>query len=214
MRYLCSDLHINHFNVINYCLRPYSSKEEMNDAIVNIWNAKVKDEDEVYVIGDVALNYKYACQYGKRLNGKRYLVSGNHDQSYWWPNRSKEKIIKIREEYEKAGWNILPEKTKLTLSNGLEVLMCHFPYASETQKDFDQRYWQERPKDEGLFLLNGHLHGKYLKHGRSIDIGWDQKLDLFSEQEVIDIINDPRDYIPGRLTDFYKTRDIKGQENY
>lgn len=211
-RFFTSDLHFGHRNVIPYCNRPYADILDMEAKMTEMWNNQVKSDDEVYVIGDVSLNPKAALLIGPRLNGKKLLVPGNHDACYPFPNRNQDKIGKVRAKYEKAGWKVLDSKVDLVLSNGQKVLLCHFPYGTEDAKKFDQRYWQERPKDEGLYLLQGHLHAKYLKNGRCIDIGWDGKLDLYSEQDIIDLINDERDYIPSRITDYYATREVKASD--
>jgi calcineurin-like phosphoesterase family protein len=96
----------------------------------------------------------------------------------------------------------------LTLKNGVTVQMNHFPYSLE----YDQRYQQYRPKDEGEWLIHGHLHSKYIKKGKQIDVGFDGKLDLFSEDEIIAIMEDSRDFIPSRVTEFYEQRKSDSRE--
>jgi calcineurin-like phosphoesterase family protein len=59
-------------------LRPFTSTEEMDEAMIERWNAKVKPEDTVYHVGDVVINRK-SLHLVKRLNGKKRLVRGNHD---------------------------------------------------------------------------------------------------------------------------------------
>ncbi len=53
----------------------------------------------------------------------------------------------------------------------------------------------------------GYEHGRFIKNGRVIDVGIDaHDLKLVSEDRIIEIINDPRDFIESSLTEFYKTR--------
>jgi calcineurin-like phosphoesterase family protein len=59
-------------------LRPFTSTEEMDEAMVERWNAKVGPNDTVYHLGDVVINRK-SLHHVKRLNGKKRLVRGNHD---------------------------------------------------------------------------------------------------------------------------------------
>ena len=59
-------------------MRPFTSTEEMNEAMIEKWNAKVKPGDTVYHLGDVVINKRY-LEVVKRLNGKKRLVRGNHD---------------------------------------------------------------------------------------------------------------------------------------
>ncbi len=52
MNFYISDLHLGHYNVIKMCNRPFSSVEEMDETLINNWNAAVHDEDDVYILGD------------------------------------------------------------------------------------------------------------------------------------------------------------------
>lgn len=59
-------------------LRPFTSTEEMDEVMIERWNAKVKPDDTVYHVGDVVINRK-SLHLVKRLNGKKRLIRGNHD---------------------------------------------------------------------------------------------------------------------------------------
>jgi calcineurin-like phosphoesterase family protein len=59
-------------------LRPFTSTEEMNETMIERHNAKVKEQDTVYFLGDVVINKKY-LELVKRMNGRKILVRGNHD---------------------------------------------------------------------------------------------------------------------------------------
>ena len=81
MKYYLADTHIGHENIIRLCNRPFKSVDEMNDTIINNWNSVVKDNDEVYIIGDFAYkNANNLTHYLKQLKGKKYLITGNHDR--------------------------------------------------------------------------------------------------------------------------------------
>ena len=93
-----SDNHIGHFNAIHLCNRPYKTIEEMNTDIIKKWNAKVKPEDDVYILGDMFFKYTDIQQVKdilKTLNGKKHLIKGNHDkflkqirwQDFWFKGR-------------------------------------------------------------------------------------------------------------------------------
>lgn len=49
------DTHFNHTNIIQYCDRPFTNVEEMNDYIIQQWNSVVGKNDTVYHLGDFAL---------------------------------------------------------------------------------------------------------------------------------------------------------------
>lgn len=59
--------------------RPWSSVEEMDEAIISMWNARVRPNDLVYHLGDVCLK-GHISDYWARLNGQKTLIIGNHDE--------------------------------------------------------------------------------------------------------------------------------------
>jgi calcineurin-like phosphoesterase family protein len=84
-RFVISDTHFGHTNSWEKFklpngepLRPFTSTEEMDETMVERWNAKVGPHDTVYHLGDVVINRK-SLHHVKRLNGKKRLVRGNHD---------------------------------------------------------------------------------------------------------------------------------------
>jgi len=84
-RFVISDTHFGHTNSWEKFklpngdpLRPFTSTEEMDETMVERWNAKVGPNDVVYHLGDVVINKK-SLHHVKRLNGKKRLVRGNHD---------------------------------------------------------------------------------------------------------------------------------------
>lgn len=82
--WLVSDTHFGHAGVTKFTkadgskLRPWDDPDEMDEAMVKLWNAKVKPEDRVWHLGDVVMNRK-ALPILNRLNGRKKLVMGNHD---------------------------------------------------------------------------------------------------------------------------------------
>lgn len=80
MKYYISDLHLFHNRILEKFNRPFSSVEEMHEVIINNWKNKVKDDDTVYILGDVGMYH--AREIGNILNnlpGRKILVTGNHD---------------------------------------------------------------------------------------------------------------------------------------
>ena len=83
--FLISDTHFGHEKTCTVFkrddgtpLRPFASAEEMNEAMVSRWNARVRPNDKVYHLGDVVINRKFLHVLG-RLNGDKVLIRGNHD---------------------------------------------------------------------------------------------------------------------------------------
>ena len=80
--FFTADTHFGHKNIIKYANRPFASAEEMDSAMIERWNSKVSAEDEVYHLGDVGMNSPARLrEILDSLNGKIYLVRGNHERS-------------------------------------------------------------------------------------------------------------------------------------
>jgi calcineurin-like phosphoesterase family protein len=84
-RFVVSDTHFGHTNswekfklADGSPLRPFTSTEEMDETMIERWNAKVQPQDTVYHLGDVVINKKY-LNLVERLNGRKILIRGNHD---------------------------------------------------------------------------------------------------------------------------------------
>ena len=78
--FFVSDTHFCHENIIKYCKRPFKSIEENDEELIRRWNEKVPEDGIVFHLGDVAFGDRERVDnILKRLNGKIYLVIGNHD---------------------------------------------------------------------------------------------------------------------------------------
>jgi len=77
-----SDLHLGHANIIRYCKRPFADVREMDEALIENWNHRVKPGDLIYCLGDFALKVSQTDveNYIRRLNGEIHLILGNHDR--------------------------------------------------------------------------------------------------------------------------------------
>lgn len=92
-RWFISDTHFFHAKLLTFekkdghkCRSQFSCIEEMNELMVERWNARVKQGDKVWHLGDVALGlsgkeYETVLDpFLSRLNGRKNLVVGNHDK--------------------------------------------------------------------------------------------------------------------------------------
>ena len=83
MMYFIGDLHFGHTNCLAYDNRPFTTIEEHDEYLIKVWNEKVKDEDTVWILGDVSwYNVTKTVEILKRLNGHKNLCIGNHDKQY------------------------------------------------------------------------------------------------------------------------------------
>jgi calcineurin-like phosphoesterase family protein len=79
--FFTADSHLNHYNIMKYCNRPFTAIDDMNETIIGNWNACIDNEDEVYVLGDVGFDKSRTLKnHLRRLNGTKYLIRGNHDK--------------------------------------------------------------------------------------------------------------------------------------
>ena len=84
MIWFTSDLHLNHRAVVGMCERPFESVEEMNEVLIRNFNERVKKNDTVYILGDIAHRTPVieANNLIRKLYGKKILCKGNHDKRY------------------------------------------------------------------------------------------------------------------------------------
>jgi calcineurin-like phosphoesterase family protein len=213
MKYFSSDWHLGHNSVLSYCNRPYKDLEEMHIAIINTCNDTVKETDSLYLLGDTSLNPKWVELFIPQLICKDiHMILGNHDAPF--PNKlgaKAQKTLNARKRYFKAGVKSMELSANMQLGK-YYVELCHFPFAPKPRVlGEDMRYLDNRPVDNGQILLHGHLHGKYRKRANMIDVCFDGDLKIFSENDIIALIEDPRDFIPTPITEFYLNR--KNKEN-
>lgn len=143
--FFTADLHFNHKSIIKHCNRPFNSLAEMDQTLINNWNEIVKPGCTVYIIGDFA--WKDHAKYANRLNGKKILITGNHD--------------KMSHDAMKPFTEVHPFLVRRFF--GHEVTLCH--YALKVWPASHYGSWQ----------LYGHSHGriKETKYLKGIDVGVD-----------------------------------------
>lgn len=169
--FFTSDLHLGHARISELAGRPFASVEEMNAELVARWNAIVKPEDTVYVLGDVCMGkLEESLAIAATLEGLKLLVPGNHDRVSSLYKGSPTKKGEWAVAYREAGFRVLPEETR-TMVGGTPVTLCHFPYDGDSHEE--DRYAHARPKDEGAVLLHGHTHAKDRVRGRQLHVGVD-----------------------------------------
>lgn len=77
--WIVSDTHFGHENIIKYCSRPFKNAAEMDEVMIERWNAVVKPDDSVYHLGDVFMSTGW--KHLPRLMGRKRLILGNHDDA-------------------------------------------------------------------------------------------------------------------------------------
>jgi len=75
-----SDTHFCHENVLRFSSRPFKDVREMNETLIRNWNETVSENGIVFHLGDFCMgSSKEWNDILSRLNGRIYLILGNHD---------------------------------------------------------------------------------------------------------------------------------------
>ena len=94
MIYFTSDLHIGHDKEFIWGARGFKNIEEHDTAILKRWNSIIKDEDTVFILGDLALGQD-THEWDRifhHLKGDKHFIIGNHDTD--------NKVKKFESEYD------------------------------------------------------------------------------------------------------------------
>ena len=168
--FFISDPHFGHQNILKYCNRPFKSTDEMNEFIINRWNLLVKEDDIVFILGDIA--FGGAGLFDKivpRLNGQKYLILGNHDYK------------NMREKYREY---FVKVSTKMFISiDGQPIILNHEPLLCFGGQ-MDNRIWH----------LFGHVH---TSHGTQQGSDY-KRVKYLSTPTMYDVGVDFNEYIPVR----------------
>ena len=142
-----SDTHFGHSKIIEYCNRPFSNADEMDETMIERWNSVVKPNDTVWHLGDFAFHksQEEITALLQRLNGTKNLIAGNHDDA--------------KTRY--AAWNDVRALVELSLGNKTKVTLCHYAL----------RVWNK--SHHGALHFYGHSHGTLPGDRQSLDVGVD-----------------------------------------
>ena len=79
MDFVTSDLHFDHAKIIEFGRPYFCTVEEMNQTLIDNWNAVVSETDTTYVLGDFCWKANKSVEFSYALNGRKVLILGNHD---------------------------------------------------------------------------------------------------------------------------------------
>lgn len=172
-RWYTSDQHFGHANIIEYCGRPFSDVTEMNREMLSRWNSRVRTDDEVWILGDLALGSLDAnlAAWVSSLAGRKILVPGNHDRC--WHAHKKNPTGHRTRYYRYGGIASIVDFPDPHVIAGQTVTLGHFPYKDSGDHTRQERYREHRPDDDGRWLLHGHIHHMWRQRGRQINVGVD-----------------------------------------
>ncbi|MBE6005293.1 MAG: hypothetical protein E7232_14665 [Lachnospiraceae bacterium] len=132
MIYFTADMHFGHRAIISMQNRPFGSVEEMDRVLLQNYNSVVRKEDTVYILGDIChhMSIEEADSLIKKLNGKKYLIKGNHDKNY-----------------DPRLFTDIQDFLKISV-DGNHFSLMHYPMLS----------WPK--KGSGGYQLHGHIHAR------------------------------------------------------
>jgi len=137
-KWITSDLHFGHANIMKFCpvtRARFRDVTDMREQMIADWNASVAPEDETFILGDFAfLPAKDAVDILRRLNGTKILIEGNHDRKMLNDPAFRSEF---KEVHSYLRYN----------HNGQVVIMFHYPI-----HEWDQMH-------RGAVHFYGHVHG-------------------------------------------------------
>lgn len=175
--FFTADFHVGHENCLKFDNRPFSSLDEMHEALIKNFNYYVPKNGVTYFLGDMGL-----CSNGllksviDRLNGTKVLIRGNHDGK--------------QDSMYNAGFDVVIDKAQITIGKDI-ITMSHCPLQGVPREDTtgmrgsdgtENWHGENRHKDKysfpdfGQFHLHGHIHSrKGRKESKTID---DRQMDV------------------------------------
>lgn len=158
MKWFTSDEHYGHRNIIKFCKRPFDNVDDMREELIANHNARVGVNDETFHLGDMFWNtllMDECLNILKRLNGRHYLIRGNHDE-------------RAEQMMNGTNWLLLGAKkfewlkdVHMFRENGIKIWLSHYAH----------RVYPSSHKN--AYHLYGHTHGVLPDFRLSMDVGVD-----------------------------------------
>ena len=142
MRYYIADPHFFH-GALNTKMdrRGFESVEAMNEYMLQQWNRKVRKNDEVVILGDLSWGKaEETNELLERLNGRLYLIQGNHDRF-------------LKNKDYNAGRFVWIKPYEELQDNKRKVILCHYPIMC-----YNGQYRVDENGNPKVYMLYGHVH--------------------------------------------------------
>lgn len=154
MHLYTADLHAIHRNIIKHSKRPFASVEEMNARIIQNFRERVRDDDDLWVVGDFA--HWHASEAALRaffdqIPGRKHLLPGNHDNAL---------ILALP-------WHTICRDIVQIQDGNSRVTLCHYPLIT----------WNGSRKKNAIHGF-GHVHQNWPGSRNAVNLGvdlWDFK---------------------------------------
>jgi len=170
-----SDTHFSHKNIIRWCGRPWETAEEMDAALIQKWNEVVPKDGIIFHLGDFCFGGADRWKkIRKSLNGKIYLVMGNHDSSASQP------MLNL---FEKVYGGVARLKV-----DHQEIWLSHFPLLCWTGSE------------RGSWNLFGHVHTMSVPDDKQLGSDF-PRVNSLKTQKQYDVGVDFNNYRPISFTE-------------
>lgn len=176
-KFFTSDHHFGHANILKYEARnrvnafgrTFQDVHKMDEYLIDRWNASINADDEVYVLGDFSFKRAFMIEYLPYLNGRKFLIAGNHDPYFKGlvsgdTSRRTQAIADAKAD----GWDEVWIRHQIEIEGVGQVMLSHLPYQPQTSLadllPYEARYYDLQPVCDGSvdLLLHGHVHGKWM----------------------------------------------------
>jgi calcineurin-like phosphoesterase family protein len=124
--------------------RGFDSGEEMNAHMIEKWNKRVRKNDEVVVLGDFSVGKGTETnEILRQLNGRKYLIEGNHD------------VFLKDKEFDVELFKWIKPYAELN-DNKRKVVLCHYPVFC-----YNGQYRVNQEGEPKVYMVYGHVHNTY-----------------------------------------------------
>lgn len=155
--------------------RKFSSVEEHDAHLIKVWNERVKPEDTVFTLGDFAFGQvEKSFPVLDSLNGKKILITGNHDVRHLKSDDFKSRFATVHFGYHELEVKFVGHRTL--------IVLCHYPLESWNK----MRY--------GSYHFFGHTHQTNVRHNHpyKFNVGVDSRDDHapWEKDELLTLVKD------------------------
>lgn len=170
-----SDTHFHHRNILKHCpdRQKICNAKDENDVeawdtwMIEKWNSTIGKKDIVYILGDFIFgSQESARKLLDKLQGKKFLILGNHDKGVdklenYFEQITQQKLVTFK----KANYDFLEED--------FMIFLCHYAMITWPSKHY------------GVVQCMGHSHGRLDDYNEEstdlrVDVGIDGKLANFN----------------------------------
>ena len=133
MNFYIADCHFGDEQVIAWSKRPFDTVKQMDETMIDNWNAVVQPWDDVYIVGDFVHRAVNPLPYLQRLQGRLHLICGNHDRFLIKEEKFRRYFCEIAD-------------YKVLYDNHHRLVLFHYPML-----EWDGYYY-------GTWHIYGHIH--------------------------------------------------------